>query len=699
MEIVDIFGPTPSSAPSSVTVSRGKRKVVKSSSQLSSLPSSQLSEPELVEPSTLKKKVNNTTSKFSEKTGASVQAAVKEEGRVKKKEKKDYVTSKTQDEDGSKRSKVNGQSENTSTLKSKYPDDEPGPSTSARQSQPRKRSDGRQSKKETVSPTKKSGQALRHSDSQTSLSEIPSRAKAAPKGKPNALDSVTTKTRSAVPVDNPRKKPSKTIIPDSDDESIPAVRRKKTIKTKSVPSKETDETNDKPDGAAAFFETALKEKAATEQLEKHEAVSRKNADAHAFFDELTEVERRDRQAVKGFDDAIQVVELSSQEVQIEAAEEEHKLTSEDEEYLREFVDKDDRCPYCGEFWPRLPSAHLEKLAAQILLVSTPVPGHPWARKVGWMISQELCALHEAETKTIPMGIRSGYPKGIDFLELPGRLGDGWIKAEIDSLLRDPTTSSRYAELQKEMVAVGRDQWRSVAHQGSRGVRDRAMPGYYGSLGKYILNVYFQQRCSLGHSTRLEAVSRLDDRDLIEHVLVPEAATYLIHQDKYSGRPTTEELIEAERVRRESVEYGRYKFRDDSDEANIVMDALVGLLRDQPVLEALEKGATAEIVVISDDEQTPTPTPTPRKRTASPSLSLDISASQEMFLANIDETQFAFPVRVSTANSPTTEIKASSQLTLPPSSYDEFGDFANAEYSEDVLTIVREVESSMSARVK
>lgn len=132
-----------------------------------------------------------------------------------------------------------------------------------------------------------------------------------------------------------------------------------------------------------------------------------------------------------------------------------------------FTDMSSDAPkYCNLPLPNKPSKHHEYLKAKLHKLSTPAPTdeNPNARALSWQKAIEFCSLHHAETTIIPLGIRAGFPVDIDFGNLDRRLETGWIRNELDKIVRQPEESAVFREVKKEVEEVGRMKWSSLAHQ-------------------------------------------------------------------------------------------------------------------------------------------------------------------------------------------------------------------------------------------
>ncbi|WVR04008.1 hypothetical protein IAU60_001007 [Kwoniella sp. DSM 27419] len=267
-------------------------------------------------------------------------------------------------------------------------------------------------------------------------------------------------------------------------------------------------------------------------------------------------------------------------------------TAEEMDYLAGFRSKTDLCPYCSEPFPVKPTHHLLHVKAELESISVPdpTPANPSARSLPWQQSNDFCSLHRAETGLIPLAIRYGYPDRIDFLGLNQRLERGWIRSRLDEIVAQPETSSVFVGIKNEIRTMGH-RWGGLKHQSKQETLEAVKAGYYGDLGRDIVINHFLQLREWGYFPTLRPATSTSSKtsnrhappsldplswhDFISHVLVPEAANLLIMDDKGHRwqRPDDAAYHEAVRVRRDSVRYGTWKFRDEGREAEGIKEAL------------------------------------------------------------------------------------------------------------------------------
>lgn len=210
-----------------------------------------------------------------------------------------------------------------------------------------------------------------------------------------------------------------------------------------------------------------------------------------------------------------------------------------------------------------------------------------------------CTMHRAETKTLPLGWRAGYPKELDFENIDGRLEEGFIRDRIARVANSPTTSKFFRRAQRNVDLIGLTRWQSLTAQSSDEVLSTATPGYYGDLGRAIIIHHFQHLVKWKLLTlRADKIQPLSSTDFIIHVLVPEAAILLIMQDQgwEGGAAADREAARAKAMdtHRQSGEYGRAAFREESAQGREVLSHLEATLEEKR--RRLERRAREEAEV-------------------------------------------------------------------------------------------------------
>ncbi|WVQ79070.1 hypothetical protein IAT38_001164 [Cryptococcus sp. DSM 104549] len=336
----------------------------------------------------------------------------------------------------------------------------------------------------------------------------------------------------------------------------------------------------------------------------------KRTAAHAFFDQLPTMETSD---YKEFDDddfyndlgPTQRKKPGEEVIDFEGME---AYDQEDREWLWSLMSAADLCPYCNQPLPLEPSENHQRIRAKLEKISTPAPTplNPSARSLAWQQSIDFCTLHRAEATIIPLGLRAGYPREIDFARLDQRLEGGWVKREMDRIVLDPESSKLFREVKEEVKEVGRLRWGGIMHQSKEERLKAVKPGYYGELGRVILTDHFQKLRRWGylptvppaqatvaaavaadastsspsrqpqHATATalgDATHPLDANDFITHILVPEAATLLIMADRGCTGFSEAGYLEAEEVRHASVKFGEWRFREGDKAGRKVLEEI------------------------------------------------------------------------------------------------------------------------------
>ncbi|PLW06152.1 hypothetical protein PCASD_25275 [Puccinia coronata f. sp. avenae] len=190
------------------------------------------------------------------------------------------------------------------------------------------------------------------------------------------------------------------------------------------------------------------------------------------------------------------------------------------------------CPFCDELLPEKPSS---KLTNQLKYLKTK-PGvekrkeskNPFALYLPFPDIATFCQLHRAEKNLIPMGIKKGWPKKIDFQSLPQR-----IRSHRQYLHRVCTRdiASDFMEVAvKAWTEQGRRKVQSVANE--LATFQIEQPGYYGVRGYEViyrtLHTMFLRPSLVDTVTKL--AHPLSPDFLLRKVLVPEAALCLIAED-------------------------------------------------------------------------------------------------------------------------------------------------------------------------
>lgn len=91
-------------------------------------------------------------------------------------------------------------------------------------------------------------------------------------------------------------------------------------------------------------------------------------------------------------------------------------------------------------------------------------------------TMELCSLHQAETTIIPLGWRAGFPKDVDFLNIPARIERDPIRIKLDSILCKPDDSLFFRTAKTAIELYGKRRWRSLDFPNNAETVSKSMPG-------------------------------------------------------------------------------------------------------------------------------------------------------------------------------------------------------------------------------
>ncbi|TYJ54639.1 hypothetical protein B9479_004673 [Cryptococcus floricola] len=325
---------------------------------------------------------------------------------------------------------------------------------------------------------------------------------------------------------------------------------------------------------------------------KAKKVVDENDKGHSFFKMLENMDVHDD--LEEFDDEFLDGPSFNLDTTIEEDDDDDWLdgdyTDAQRKWILRHVNKKNLCPYCDEPLPFNPTEHIENLKARLEKLSKPAPTtrNPNARDLHWQQAIEFCTLHRAEATIIPLGIQAGYPETMDFKNLDRRLEEGWVWAEIEKIVKDPSRSEMFLEVKREIESVGKMRWGGIMHQ-SRAERLLAVkPGYYGELGRVIMTDHFQKLQQWNYLSPcvpparpgsditddlILPISPLSAADFIANVLVPEASIFLIMDDNQCRSFDRDAYEDAARTREESAQYGNTKFREGDRQAKKLLEEL------------------------------------------------------------------------------------------------------------------------------
>lgn len=228
-----------------------------------------------------------------------------------------------------------------------------------------------------------------------------------------------------------------------------------------------------------------------------------------------------------------------------------------------------------------------------------------------------CTMHRAETRTLPLGWRNGYPKEIDFDRVDVRLEEGFIRDRIRKVVNRPSLSRFFRDAVKDIDRVGLTKWQSITSQSSDTVLSTATPGYYGDLGRAIIIHHYQHLVKWRLLCLRSDIHPLKSADFIVHVLVPEAAILLIMQDEGWEGPeaANKEAFSkarsmAMKIHRQSGGYGRAAFREDIMQGQEVLSRLDASrdakrrMLERRAKEEADAGRSQAIEIMSSDPVDP-----------------------------------------------------------------------------------------------
>ncbi|KAL1409525.1 hypothetical protein Q8F55_003508 [Vanrija albida] len=237
------------------------------------------------------------------------------------------------------------------------------------------------------------------------------------------------------------------------------------------------------------------------------------------------------------------------------------LDDEEEAIFKAYIHKSEKCPYCNEPMPAISSQDLKGMGTALqedALASGKQPD--WSQTISF------CRQHRAETRTIPLGHRAGFPVQIAFEVLDERLEKGFVRARLRRFVRKPSSSKFFLLAEHVIATHGLAKWMEGNSQSN--FAERVTTGYYGDLGRAIIIQHFQQLVNWGHLPSLtnQQVAPFTVPDFIISVLAPEAAILLIMEDQgwtseaCHGPEWKAARKAANLTRTASSEYGQCKFR-------------------------------------------------------------------------------------------------------------------------------------------
>ncbi|EGU11330.1 Proteophosphoglycan ppg4 [Rhodotorula toruloides ATCC 204091] len=286
------------------------------------------------------------------------------------------------------------------------------------------------------------------------------------------------------------------------------------------------------------------------------------------------------------------------------------------------VDPDTLCPFCDGPFPDDPSNELLRLKRYLL--SNPdaecrptmknrkairLPNHVVA-------TAAFCQRHRNEREVIPEGLANGYPRDIDFDELPKRISR-LLTEHLRSVLMGNAATPFLEPAIERVEAAGRR--RNVI--GEFGSFDIEEPGYYGPRGLEVMFATIK-RLFTEHMPLLTAqrTHPLDINFYVRRVLVPECAVELIRHD-FGYAQTTRER--AEEIREDSRAYGKAVFPSEADMADDGRGMTVSpekrKKRSRSADGSAKKRKKRKEVEIVESDAEDSPSPSPVKQVSRPAF--------------------------------------------------------------------------------
>lgn len=225
------------------------------------------------------------------------------------------------------------------------------------------------------------------------------------------------------------------------------------------------------------------------------------------------------------------------------------------------------CPFCDEPLPQKISTRLKTLIESLVERSkaAPRPGNPLGRDAPLALSINVCAAHRAEAQTIPQGLKKGWPRTIDFKDLPRRMKGRSVRKALEAIVNAPAsdrTSKFWIVACKDIRKRGARVANSV--QGQMETFHLTQPGYYGEQGFLVISEALQ---AMFPQTKLEAaeIAPMDSQNFLRRVLVPETAILLIMEDMEQDYSAALKTME------DSREYGTALFPARDNDGDVSFD--------------------------------------------------------------------------------------------------------------------------------
>ncbi|KAG8999784.1 hypothetical protein FRB90_011962, partial [Tulasnella sp. 427] len=213
------------------------------------------------------------------------------------------------------------------------------------------------------------------------------------------------------------------------------------------------------------------------------------------------------------------------------------------------------CPFCDEVLPTFMSTRLRNLI-ESLVNQTKLAPRP---------------THREEMQTIPRGLKMGWPRKIDFKDLPRRMKRSATRKALEAILSVPARdrdSKFWIAAREDIRKRGARVATSV--QGQMETFHLTQPGYYGEQGFIVISETLQNMFS---QEKLEAadIMPMNSQDFLQRVLVPETAILLIMEDR------DEDYAAALKTMEDSRAFGTALFPAKDNDADVNFDISIRML--------------------------------------------------------------------------------------------------------------------------
>ncbi|KAG9001213.1 hypothetical protein FRB90_011659 [Tulasnella sp. 427] len=231
------------------------------------------------------------------------------------------------------------------------------------------------------------------------------------------------------------------------------------------------------------------------------------------------------------------------------------------------------CPFCDEVLPTFMSTRLQNLIDSLVNQTrlAPRPSNPLGRDAPLSLSINVCSAHREEMQTIPRGLKMGWPRKIDFKDLPRRMKRSAIRKALEAIVSIPARdrdSKFWIAAREDIRKRGARVANSV--QGQMETFHLTQPGYYGEQGFIVISETLQ---NMFPQEKLEAadIMPMNSQDFLQRVLVPETAILLIMEDRDEDYATALKTMEDSRA------FGTALFPAKDNDADVSFDISIRML--------------------------------------------------------------------------------------------------------------------------